>query len=166
MNTAKQVAALLGNDGSRFAAKDGRDLHELCQAHGARVRATENLDRFQFPDGSAIVANGTAWDLSFPDCNCWQSEGHDEHCRYNMGDLCDLEGVPLDPAYRNPPELIGYDTSEHMYNLSVVCADCGPPTEDHSLLYAGDEWGAEKWDVPRCTHCNTPLDKLVIVSNR
>jgi hypothetical protein len=37
-----------------------------------------------FPDGSVITASGGAWDIGYPECWCWQGNGH-ESCTAGEG---------------------------------------------------------------------------------
>ena len=48
--------------------------------------------------------------------------------------------------------IVGYDTSEDMRDLSVICAACADDEGDRrgSTLYAGDEWGGP---LTRCEAC-------------
>ena len=82
MTLAEQVAARLGDDGQQFETPDGTGLADLCAQKGAvetrgrtgivdgeRVviwpifdRTTETLWRYEFSDGSAIVATFDCWD--------------------------------------------------------------------------------------------------------
>lgn len=51
--------------------------------------------------------------------------------------------------------VIGYDTSTDMHTLSVLCADCGDPS-DGPALYVGDEWGCYL-DSHCCEACGRDL---------
>jgi hypothetical protein len=80
---AEAIARELGHDGTRWRTDDGRTLDDLAQEHDGMV---ENRDwRYSpdwkaiFPDGSVITACGGAWGLGFPECWCWQGNGH-ENC--------------------------------------------------------------------------------------
>lgn len=76
-----------------------------------------------------------------------------------------LRAVLRDIAETEPttePAIIGYDTSEDAYDLSVLCAECSDQHGDEhgTPLYAGDEWGGE---MPRCKHCGAELEGLTTV---
>ncbi len=80
---ADAVARLLGHDGTRWRTEDGRTLDDLVQEYDGMA---ENRDwryspdwKAVFPDGSVITACGGAWDIGFPECWCWQGNGH-ENC--------------------------------------------------------------------------------------
>ena len=78
---AHLVAAVLRDDGRKFAAADGRTLEDVALEHGARIqyarrRVTDGLIhmdpfdthsitivRYLFPDGSVIVVAGDAWSI-------------------------------------------------------------------------------------------------------
>jgi hypothetical protein len=56
--------------------------------------------------------------------------------------------------------VVGIDTSEDMYDLSIVCASCyeaGEIGSEGSELYEGDEWGGP---VPECTVCGGEIRGL------
>lgn len=66
MTIAEKVAEMLGDQGDRFFAEDGRNLHEIALEMGALVeRHPENhcLTRYEFGDGSAIVSCEAYWGL-------------------------------------------------------------------------------------------------------
>ena len=71
------VADQLGGDGLTWETSDGVDLGELCSNAGACVGIQEvaPLTRYLFPDGSAIVASGEAWDIEGPTPYSWESLG-------------------------------------------------------------------------------------------
>jgi len=92
--TAEQIANIFGNDGQRWELADGRDLDEVCRAHGAVLPDAEwntrdsDIRRYTFGDGSSIVASGGAWDLGLdPGCWCWAGVGHSDDCAaaHNIG---------------------------------------------------------------------------------
>lgn len=72
MSTATLVAKQAGGDGQKFEHK-GRTLDDRCRSRGASVEGRANGQwarvsqaediRYEFPDGSAIVVNGNAWDV-------------------------------------------------------------------------------------------------------
>jgi hypothetical protein len=79
---ADAVARELGHDGTRWRTEDGRTLDDLVQEYNGMV---ENRDwryspewRAIFPDGSVVTACGGAWDLGYPECWCWQGNGHED----------------------------------------------------------------------------------------
>lgn len=76
MSRAQEVADLLGNDGTNWEAADGRSLGSVCS--GSYVTRDGNRTKYEFGDGSCIVASGAAWDLGYPeaDCYCWASMDH------------------------------------------------------------------------------------------
>ena len=61
---AKRIAGLLG-DGTCWESEDGRQIEQLCEDAGAHVSfdRERELTRYEFPDGSAIVAGVGAWDI-------------------------------------------------------------------------------------------------------
>ncbi len=79
---AEQVAEMFDNDGLCWY-EDEKDLGQVCESMGASWRqdgSGKNL-KWSFPDGSAIVESGKAWDLGFEldDCFCWAG-GHTDGC--------------------------------------------------------------------------------------
>ena len=66
MSTAEEIAAQYGNDGHNFHNEAGVSIGCYCQNKGAQWHinpfATDTT-RFVFPDGSAIVIAGDAWDI-------------------------------------------------------------------------------------------------------
>jgi hypothetical protein len=62
---AKRIAGLLGDDGTCWESEDGRHFDTLCEDAGARLSfdRERELTRYEFPDGSAIVAGVAAWDI-------------------------------------------------------------------------------------------------------
>ena len=62
---AEKIAQLLGNDGQRWETEEGLTFDDLCAEAGAvRIRDdARELTRYEFPDGSAIVASPGAWDI-------------------------------------------------------------------------------------------------------
>ena len=71
----------------------------------------------------------------------------------------------MSAAYGRPDaKIIGYDTSESAYDLSVICDEC---SEEHgdgggSAVYEGDEWGGP---LPCCSVCGRELSELVEVAS-
>jgi hypothetical protein len=65
LTTAERIAEMLGDDGMRFETEDGRTLDELTEEAGGHIikHETQDLWRYLFPDGSAIVAAPGAWDI-------------------------------------------------------------------------------------------------------
>jgi hypothetical protein len=65
MTTAERIAGLLGDDGMRWETEEGLTFDDLCAEAGAvRIRDdARELTRYEFPDGSAIVASPGAWDI-------------------------------------------------------------------------------------------------------
>ena len=57
-------------------------------------------------------------------------------------------------------KIIGYDTSQDAYDLSVICEDCSDHVGDMggSPIYEGDEWGGI---APKCSECNYYLEGLI-----
>ena len=86
---AKLIARALGHDGQRWATPDGVTLDDLIDLHGGRVdRHPEfpsvELWRAIFADGSALLVATNAWDIGYPECWCWQGNGH-ENCTAGEG---------------------------------------------------------------------------------
>lgn len=71
MTTAEKIAAMLGDDGERWEA-DGKTLDDLCGEHGATVSCKDDLMRYLFPDGSAIVAGQSGWDVEGEEPFSWE----------------------------------------------------------------------------------------------
>ena len=61
---AERIAGLLG-DGTCWESEDGRHFDTLCEDAGAHVSfdRERELTRYEFADGSAIVAGVGAWDI-------------------------------------------------------------------------------------------------------
>jgi hypothetical protein len=89
--TALAVSAMFGHSGDRFQTYAGVTLHRACVERGAFVSesrryGTHARTRYLFPDRSAITvvaeflpSGGERirwWDLGFPGCYCWDTEGH------------------------------------------------------------------------------------------
>lgn len=78
---AEQASSQMGGDGSRFVARDGRSLQQICRALRAEVhRRQDGARRYAFSDGSAIIHEAPAWDLMHADCECgwcWDGGGRD-----------------------------------------------------------------------------------------
>jgi hypothetical protein len=84
MTSAEKVGEELKGDGMVFKTVDGRTLEELCEAAGARRSKPDNdSKRFDFKDGSSIIAKPGAWDYGMTGgCGCWagDSNRHAEEC--------------------------------------------------------------------------------------
>lgn len=63
LTTAERIAEMLGDGGMRFETEDGRTLDELATEADARFSETRDLQRYLFPDGSAIVMSPGAWGI-------------------------------------------------------------------------------------------------------
>lgn len=64
--TAEEIAEHYGNDGHNFHNEAGVSIGCYCQNRGAQWHINPfatNTTRFAFPDGSAIVIAGDAWDI-------------------------------------------------------------------------------------------------------
>jgi len=90
MKTAKIVAEALYNDGQVFETEDGRSLDEIALEHDATKECarrtldgeliyhpcadytSQSMTRYVFPDGSAIVVAGDAWDLEGDEPFSWE----------------------------------------------------------------------------------------------
>lgn len=57
-------------------------------------------------------------------------------------------------------ELIGYDTSDDINDLSALCIDCWREDDGGEPLYRGDEWGLYDCTCARCGHT---LDVTIVV---
>lgn len=85
---ADHVAQIMGDDGQRWTAPDGRPLKQVCADMGARFEpydeeATADGPGWwvRFPDGSCIVVTLGGWDVACPECGVWQEAGeHREGC--------------------------------------------------------------------------------------
>ena len=91
---ADQIAKLFGNDGRNFTLAgefltEIRSLDEVCIEYGAkkeraRIEYDENgqpdpeydpegdVIRYEFPDGSAIIESGGAWDIEGETLFSWK----------------------------------------------------------------------------------------------
>ena len=66
MSTAEEIAEHYGNDGHNFHNESRVAIGCYCQNKGAQWHinpSATNTTRFAFPDGSAIVLAGDAWDI-------------------------------------------------------------------------------------------------------
>ena len=83
MTTAEKIAAALDDDGLNFVLPGGRSLDAAARAEGARITRQLNGLRYDFPDGSGIVACGGGWDLAIPgsgpECYCWLGADQGRH---------------------------------------------------------------------------------------
>lgn len=92
---AQTIAALLNEDGQQFETEDGRTLIDLCDEHDAKIEYAVRVHsddpeplpqwvagfsgdhfsgdpvRYEFPDGSAIVAAGDGWDFEGDEPFSW-----------------------------------------------------------------------------------------------
>jgi hypothetical protein len=96
VTTAQTVCERMGSDGQRFEAADGTPFEAVCELYGARTEYADltydvygRLDtvtprsrsevtsdtaiRYVFPDGSALVNCGDAWDLEGGTPFSWES---------------------------------------------------------------------------------------------
>jgi len=73
MSTAERIAKILGDDGTSWETDDGLTFDDLCAEAGAvRIRdSARELTRYEFPDGSAIVAGVGAWDIEGDEPFSW-----------------------------------------------------------------------------------------------
>ena len=80
---AQQIAAALDNDGQQFRTRptDDREpvtFDELVEKHGSASIdwrdgwRTGDTYRLTFSDESVITVAGSAWDLGFTGCFCWE----------------------------------------------------------------------------------------------
>ncbi len=87
MTMAERFAERMGGDGQRWENDDGTSFDAVIWSMQPRMTAvTADVTRYEFPDGSAIVAAGGGWDVGFPapeTCGCWPAANggdHDGHC--------------------------------------------------------------------------------------
>ena len=75
--TAHRIAAVLHDDGQTWETEDGRDLDALCREESAWVEPGQDDQhgntRYEFPDGSAIVATEGGWDIEGSTPWSWES---------------------------------------------------------------------------------------------
>jgi len=75
MTTAERFAERMGGDGQRWENDDGASFDAVIWSMQPRMTAvTADVTRYDFPDGSAIVAAGGGWDVGFAapaTCGCW-----------------------------------------------------------------------------------------------
>jgi hypothetical protein len=77
--SAEAIARQLDGDGTRWTCDLGW-LDDLVRMFGGTVQPRPDRGdvwRAIFPDGSVITASGGAWDLGYPECWCWQGNGHE-----------------------------------------------------------------------------------------
>ena len=85
LTIADQIAALLGDDGSRWDSDDGRSFDALCldidpeptvtiagSEHHDRYDDGSRPNRYAFSDGSAIVTCASGWDHEGPTPFSWR----------------------------------------------------------------------------------------------
>lgn len=61
---AELVASMLGNDGTRWETVSGVPFDALVGGNAVKTTDdTRELTRYEFPDGSAIVAGDSGWDI-------------------------------------------------------------------------------------------------------
>ena len=79
-SSAEHVAHLLGDDGQCWTCDLGT-LDDLVRLFDGIVqpRPGRSSDEWRaiFPDGSVITASGGAWGIGYPECWCWQGNGHE-----------------------------------------------------------------------------------------
>lgn len=80
--TAERFSKRMGDNGSRFTARDGTSLATVAASFGARrPERHDGMTRYHFPDGSSIIVAESGWDIALsPDCWCWLGAGHSEAC--------------------------------------------------------------------------------------
>lgn len=73
MTTAEKIAHLLGN-GQNWETEDGIDFNVLVEDADAEIiqHWEEELTRYLFPDGSAIVASPGCWDVEGKEPWSWK----------------------------------------------------------------------------------------------
>lgn len=64
--TISEIVAERFRHGLRFQDDDGIFLEDAAVNQGAIVTSHWDRTRLEFPDGSAIVICGEAWDLGYP----------------------------------------------------------------------------------------------------
>jgi len=74
MITAETVAKRLGNDGMNWETAAGIRFVDLMAQYGAHEERNEGreLTRYEFADGSAIVAGVGAWDVEGSEKFSWE----------------------------------------------------------------------------------------------
>jgi hypothetical protein len=81
----------MGDDGQAWETDDGTDLADVCKAQPEYTRTDSEFDkmRWEFSDGSAIVAAGGAWDIGQVGCYCWDG------CAYEHDHQWHQPGCPM-----------------------------------------------------------------------
>jgi hypothetical protein len=82
---AEQISSVLG-DGMTWRVDDENGntvtFDDLVKRHDGQTvkRFGRSSDEFKalFPDRSVITACGGAWDIGYPECWCWQGNGHED----------------------------------------------------------------------------------------
>lgn len=85
--SAEHIAHLLGDDGQCWTCDLGTMGDLVTKFDGTvQPRPDRPSDEWRaiFPDGSVITASGGAWDIGYPECWCWQGNGH-ESCTAGEG---------------------------------------------------------------------------------
>jgi len=80
---ANAVADEYGNDGQRYENRDGVRLEDRCAALAVNKKRSRNYTntRYEFADGSSLVASDGGWDLGLPGgCFCWAGDRHERDC--------------------------------------------------------------------------------------
>lgn len=84
IDTPQKIAELLGMDGQRWSAKDGRNFSELVDEHLHTVDYRDghgtDVVRYTFRDGSVLTVAGAAWGFGHADCYCWDGIDHSDEC--------------------------------------------------------------------------------------
>lgn len=70
LSQAEKIAMTMGNDGSTCMDSDGRALGFVCRGDHATVESREEMTRYTFEDGSAIIEIAGRWDVRHADCTC------------------------------------------------------------------------------------------------
>ena len=86
----RTIAQAIGNefiDGTSWTTPRGVSMTELIELHSGCIEHRDGSPwewRAVFWDRSVITACAGAWDIGFPDCWCWDGNGH-ENCTAGEG---------------------------------------------------------------------------------
>lgn len=81
MTKAEHVAGLFDNDNDKVELERGLTIHYLCEQSAEEACDRGDLSRFEFPDGSAIVAGQDSWAIEGDELfsGLEDSQGNDDY---------------------------------------------------------------------------------------
>lgn len=90
-STASRIAKRFDDNGQNWTDEDGVDLGDACKSESATITTRDDLYRYTFEDGSALVEGPGGWDLALdpsePNCFCFEGAGpeHYHECPRRLG---------------------------------------------------------------------------------